>query len=88
VFLSDDLTFHCQGGSFAMHHGGELDFDVRKQTDRQRGDYERAADADVAYASARCQTAPCPEVDGPTDFVPMSPAVFHVALILNRVGQV
>jgi hypothetical protein len=82
------LAFHGHGRSFAVHHGRELDFDIGKQTDRQWGDDERAADADVGYASARCQTAPRPEVDGSTDFAPMSPAVFHVAPILDRVEQV
>jgi hypothetical protein len=77
--LAHDLAFNRHPGSFAIHHGRELDFDIGEQTDRQWGDDERAADADVGYASARCQTAPCPEVDGPTDFAPMSPTVFHVA---------
>jgi hypothetical protein len=77
--LSDHLAFNSRRRSLSVEHGCELDLHIRKQTDRQRGHHKRAADADVADASASYYPATGPEVNRPADLVPISPTVFHDA---------
>ena len=77
--LSDHLALNGRRRSLSVEHGRELDLHMRKQTDRQRGHHKRAADADVADASASYYPATGPEVNRPADLVPISPTVFHAA---------
>src|SRR5258708_25657216 len=75
--LGDHLAFNSRRCSLSVEHGCELDLPVRKQTARQRGHQERAADADVADASASYYPATGPEVNRPADLLPISPTVLH-----------
>jgi hypothetical protein len=81
VILADDLAFNGHSRSLPLEHPNELHAHVREEAHRKLSYDEGAAYADVDDAPSRGNTRPCPQLDGSVDFVPVSPAVFHITSV-------